>query len=359
MRVLHLPQSPSSQMSILVRALRDNGIEAQGIVRGNHPYASSEGIRDFRIRGRRKSVMHRLMQRTSWWAALAKGVRWADVVHWHFAWGTGFGDLDLRYISALKKAAIVEFWGSDIRIPEIASIGNPYFGALPDSDARYRVTQSISRMRQEKFARHGFSCLVPGPELLDYVQPDLFPRPFKSVAALFPSDFEPRYPDPLQTNPMVAHIPSNKKVKGTDAVLQAIEKLKKQYKFRFCLISEEKYDKALAMIRDCDIMLDQFIIGSYGMVSLEAMAFGKPVLCYLKDTVLPRLPGGFPVINANQDNLVEVLGSLLADGRRRNDVGRLGRAYIEKHHNAHTVAGNLAKIYQELMENRARNHGNR
>jgi hypothetical protein len=359
MRVLHLPDSPSSQMSILVRALREHGVEARGIVRGNHPYASAEGIRDYKIRGRRKNLVHRSMQRARWWVALIDGVRWADVIHWHFAWGMGYRDLDLKLISASGKAALVEFWGSDIRIQEIASIGNPYFNALPDSDARYRVSQSVSRMRQEKFARNGFSCLVPGPELLDYVQLDLYPSPYKSMAALFPSDFEPSYPDPKRPSLVIAHMPSNKTVKGTDAVLRAIEKLKTRHDFRFQLIHEESFDKALAMIRDCDIMLDQFIVGSYGMVSLEAMALGKPVLCYLKDPVLPRLPLDFPVINANQDNLADVLEELIVDGQRRNEVGRLSRAYIEKYHDANVIAGQLIEIYQDLLDNRVRLHGNR
>jgi len=359
MRVLHLPQSAASQISILVRALRLNGIEARGIVRGNSRYESSEGICDFQIRGRRKNLVHRLMQRASWWAALIAGVRWADVIHWHFAWGTGYRDLDLKLISALDKAAIVEFWGSDIRIPEIASKSNPYFSTIPDADAIYRVSLQESRMRQEKFARSGFSCLVPGPELLDYIQTDLFPRQYASVAALFPSEYIPSFPDPNHPRPVIAHMPSNKTVKGTDFVMSAIESLKTRYDFDFRLIHNVGQDKALNMIRDCDIMLDQFIVGSYGMVSLEAMALGKPVLCYLKAPILPRLPIDFPVVNANQENLADVLEEFIVDGQRRHDIGRLGRAYIEKYHDAHVIAGELIEIYQDLLDNRVGLHGNR
>lgn len=359
MRVLHLPQSAASQVSILVRALRENGVDAKGIVRGNHRYESSEGILDFGIRGRHANPMKGLMQRARWLAALLSSVRRADVIHWHFAWGTELLDLDLKLISSFKKAAIVEFWGSDVRIPEIASKHNPYYTNRSDADLNYGISYSASRRRQAKFAQHGFACLVPGPELPDYVQTDLFPHHYSSVAALFPSEFEPRYPDPSRSKPLIVHLPSNISKKGTDAVLGAIENLKSRHDFDFRLIHNVSRVEALKMMQECDILLDQFAIGSYGMVSLEAMAYGKPTICYLQDNVVARLPAGCPIVNANRDNLANVLEGLILDGSKRHEIGRLGRIYVEKHHNAHKVASDLARIYQELIAVQTRNHGNR
>jgi hypothetical protein len=47
MRVLHLPVNVASQTSITVRALRDIGVDAQGIVINNSAIQGSEGIRNF------------------------------------------------------------------------------------------------------------------------------------------------------------------------------------------------------------------------------------------------------------------------------------------------------------------------
>ena len=61
-------------------------------------------------------------------------------------------------------------------------------------------------------------------------------------------------------------------------------------------------------------------------------------------------PVDLPIVNANQDNLLEVLSALLENGEKRHQIGRLSRAYFEKYHDAHQIATQLQSIYQELME---------
>jgi hypothetical protein len=101
---------------------------------------------------------------------------------------------------------------------------------------------------------------------------------------------------------------------------------------------------------EADIFLDQFIIGYYGMAALEAMAYGKPVLCYVKPSVLKEEPPNLPIVNANPDNLVEMLEPLLQDGRLRLVLGKQGRAHVEKYHDAVKLAYQLVEIYQEVIQ---------
>lgn len=355
MRVLHLPHNIASQISITVRALRDIGIDARGLVLNNSPTQGNEGIETFEIVSRRRHPIRGIYQTLSWWYAVQSAVHWADVVHWHFGSRTLPGDLDLKHVAFLNKARIVEFWGSDIRIPKIAVDDNPYLAKLLlDANNDYAISYERSRTSQERFARYGFECLIPASELLAYVQQDLFPSPFKTEVRLIISEFDPKYPDPTRRRPVVVHMPSRLMAKGTPSVLRAIEQLKAQYDFEFKLIHGVPHPEALAMVRDCDIMLDQFVIGSFGMAAVEAMALGKPALCYIKPSLVSRLPPDLPIINANQDNLVEVLGSLLEDGQRRHEIGRQSRAYVEKYHDAHQIARQLVTIYQELIEKKQR-----
>lgn len=361
MRVLHLPYNIASQISITVRALRDIGIDARGLVLNNSPIQADKGIKIFEQASCRKHPIRGLKQKLSWWYAIGSSIHWADVVHWHFGSWTLYKGLDLKFIAFLGKARLVEFWGSDIRIPEIAVRDNPYLAKLlSDPNNDYHISYDGSRAIQEMFARYGFECLIPGPELLAYVQRDLFPSIFKTEAGLILSEFAPKYPDPTRSRRVVAHVPSRLMVKGTPSVLRAVEQLKAQYNFEFKLIHGVPHADALSMIRDCDIVLDQFVIGSFGTVALEAMALGKPVVCYIKPSLIPQLPSDCPIVNANQDNLVEVLGSLLEDGRRQHELGREGRAYVEKYHDAHQIARQLVTIYQELIEKNQRDrHGRR
>jgi len=245
----------------------------------------------------------------------------------------------------------VQFWGSDIRIPEIASTDNPYSAHMYKlaKDSYSLGSRKRSIRAQSMFARYGFECIIPSPELLPYVQQDLFPLVFRTEAGLILSEFHPKYPDTEQRRPVVAHMPSKPMVKGTQSVLHAIERLKIRYDFEFKLIHNVGHSEALAIVQDCDILLDQFVIGTIGLASLEAMAMGKPVLCYIKPSLVDKFPSDLPIVNANQENLAEVLEALLEDGQRRNRIGRLSRAYVEEYHDAHQLVRGLKTIYQKLL----------
>ena len=349
MRVLHLPVNIASQISVTVRALRDIGVDARGMVINSSLFQDDTGINKYKIVSRRKHPFRGIIQTLIWWKQVFMGLSWADVVHWHFSGLALPCELDLKYAALLNKARIVEFWGSDIRIPEIAADGNPYVSKLfSDPNNDYRISYQRSRNTQEKFARYGFECLIPGHELHAYVQRDLFPSPFRIEAGLILSKFNPKYPNPSRHRPVVVHIPSRLMAKGTPTVLHAIERLKIEYDFEFRLVHKVAHSEAHRIIQDCDILLDQFITGGFGVVALEDMAMGKPVICYIP-SLMKNLPSDFPIINANQDNLVEVLAVLLKDGHRRHQIGRHSRAYVEKYHDAHKNARDLVKIYEELI----------
>jgi hypothetical protein len=351
MHVLHLPSNLASQLSIMVRAQRAIGLDARGIIFNSQPLQTIEGIATF---VRTRSDGHSLagqIEKLRCWSMIVSSLAWADVIHWHSKEGALPLQMDLKLPAWLNKGRVVEFWGSEVRIPEIACADNPYLARLlAQTDGDYHLSYANSRLLQERFARYGFACLVPGPELGAYVQPDLFPRQYRVEAVLNLEDFSPSYPDPTRRKPVVMHAPSNLAVKGTEAVLRAIEHLKTQYDFEFRLLHRVPRAEALAQLRDCDIMLDQFVIGSFGTAALEAMALGKPAVCYLKPSVVAGLPPDAPFVNANQENLADVLGGLLANGERRHAIGCRSRAYVEAHHDARKVAVRLKGIYEELTE---------
>lgn len=353
MRVLLLPRNIASQISMIVRALRALGIEARGIARSNAIIHSGDGLEHFQVVSRLRHPLRGIMQTLRWWTKVRDAIQWADVVHWVFNSAILPFDLDLLYIAQQGKARLVEFMGSDIRIPEIATRDNPYLARLVTRGG-YGISARSSQATQRRFARHGFACLIPGPELGAYVQPDLFPIYYRTEVAFDLSELSPCYPDPSRRRPLIVHMPSNQAIKGTDYVLQAIEHLRGHYEFDFRLIHNVPRDKALQIVRESDIVLDQFIIGSFGSVTLEAMALGKPALCYLTPSVEAALPAECPIINANPDNLAEVLADLLADGPRRNDLGRRGRIYVEQHHEIRRVAQRLVQVYEELLHDTAR-----
>jgi glycosyltransferase involved in cell wall biosynthesis len=350
MKVLHLPSNIASQVSITVRALRDIGIDARGLVVNNLATQRDIGIETHLVRSASNGLLLRKWQKFIWWLKVIVAIQQTDIVHWHSGSSAFLKHYALSFAAKLNKARIVEFWGTDIRYHHDKMDDNPYFEKLlKDPNSDYHVSFEGSRKTQKKFSRYEFDCLTH-IGLLDYVETDLFPNPFQTRARLILAEFEPKYPVVTKHKPLIVHAPSRKMVKGTPSVLAAIEKLKNQYDFDFKLAHGVSHAEAIAMIQECDVMLDQFVLGSYGVAALEAMALGKPVVCYIKPSLIERLPSDFPIVNANQDNLVRVLGGLLEDGHQRHQIGKLSRIYVEKHHDAHKIARNLVKIYEEITK---------
>jgi hypothetical protein len=186
--------------------------------------------------------------------------------------------------------------------------------------------------------------------MLRYVQRDLFSRAYVVPQRILLSDYSLTYPDPGVTRPLIVHSSTAPAAKGTLAVLRAIERVKDKFDIEFRLIQRMPRTDALRLVQTADIYLEQFVLGDHGMAALEAMACGKPVLSYIKPSMIDQYPQDCPIVNANQDNLADILEPLVKDGHLRHEIGKRSREYVERHHDAVKLGKQLAAIYGELME---------
>lgn len=350
MRVLHLPTNVGSRSSHTVRALRSLGVETLGLVRRNLAVQSPEGLTVVGFVPKRYPVRWTLST-LQWIAYLVKFARWADIIHWYSGAFSLPRGLDLTIVKRFGKPGIVEWQGAEIRIPEVEFKDNPYYTAVFDQGYEYRETESLARSRwqQDRFRRAGFACLAP-IGMLQYVQRDIFPEVHVLPRRLVLADYPPVFPDAYVTKPVVVHTPTAPVAKGTAAVLRAVESLQAKCDFEFHLIHTMPRNQAVELMQKADILLDQFVLGDFGSASLEAMALGKPVVCYLKPSLASTYPGDLPIVNATQEELEDVLARLVQDGNLRHELGRRGRLYVEKYHDATQVVGKLKKIYEGLIE---------
>jgi glycosyltransferase involved in cell wall biosynthesis len=89
-----------------------------------------------------------------------------------------------------------------------------------------------------------------------------------------------------------------------------------------------------------DIVLEQFILGSWGASTLEAMSCGKPVLMfYNKNLILRAFGEEPPILNSfDEDEIYSNLIMLANDPEKRKDIGRKSREWIIKTHSPNIVA---------------------
>ncbi len=347
MKILQLPNNLASQMRVTVEAMRAVGLEVRGLT-GPSLIQNAAGLEILPQAAPGDSFLKRKTVGLHRAAIIMEAIAWADVVHWHYGTALPAG-ADLMAARLAGRKRFVEFWGSDIRDPEVEFADNPWFRQAWDSgeyECRDAESHDNSQRTQLRFSRHGAALLMVSPGMDDYVSRAFFPAPLKTAQRLLLAEYEPAVPCETTTRPLVIHAPSAPGAKGTKYILAAVEKLQAECDFDFRLVQGLPPLEAKELMSRCDIFVDQLIAGAYGLAAIEAMALGKPVVCFIKPSQLAHYPAHFPVINANPDTVEEVLRDLLRDGPRRGAVGEASRAWAEERHDARKVVAQIVEYYR-------------
>jgi glycosyltransferase involved in cell wall biosynthesis len=111
-----------------------------------------------------------------------------------------------------------------------------------------------------------------------------------------------------------------------------------------------------AILSACDVVVCVPWYEPFGIVPLEAMAVGRPVVGSdvggLKDTVVPGVTGE-RVPPRRPDELARVLAALLADPARRAAYGRAGVERVARLYRWEHVAVRTERVYEDVVAQRA------
>lgn len=333
MNVLHLPYGKG--ISTLAKALQEQGWNAQSCsFNPNNYYHDLADIPlDFNGSTNKENERNAFFQ---------EAMEQYDLFHFHFGETFYPDQRDLKILAKKGKKLIAHHRGSEVRKLSVArSFDNPYVKvkkSWPEEKINRRL-ESLS-----SYVKHAIVC---DDELLPYVKP-YYRNTYVVPRAIDSSQFTPSYPS-SDDKPVIVHAPSNKDLKGTTYVVDAINRLKKEgVDFQFIQIEDQPYEKALQLYQKATIVVDQLRVGSFANLSLEAMAMGKPVICYIREDLVKTYPPELPIVNANPDTIYQQLKMLLHYSERWESLGKRGRKYVEKHHSLEKVAKQLTAIYRKL-----------
>lgn len=239
-----------------------------------------------------------------------------DVFHFHYSSIIPFG-MDIPIWKIQKKKVIIHHHGSDIR-----NKGEP-------------------RM-YEKFAD---KIIVSTPDLLKWSPNAVWvPNPISIEDFSYVGNENKDKSEEIN----VIHASSNRAKKGTEYVIKAIDMLKTEgYKINLTLIEHMPNNKAIEYYKKADIVIDQLLIGWYGMFAMECMALGKPVCSYISEDMESYMPFN-PIINTSPENIVENLRILAENGSYRKEAGYKSRKYIKEMHDANKIAKKINNFYGEF-----------
>ena len=311
MKIAHWPQNIANHAWRLAEAQRKLGHEV--VVYGRKKADASYGYTsDIYIEGRLDPFhfnMDMLRRR--------KELNSFDVIHNH----GGIWKTQLAYYLVRKPKLFLEYHGTDAR----ESVGL-YHQRLAD----------------------GF--FYSTPDLKEKVPPE-------SIWLPHPIELHP-LPGPIDNKrPLFVHFVSTEK--GTsnfvDLFRQAFGRLDlvfaadgKEQRYaakeaELRVYTQVPQERVFSAMKQADVVLDRFNqYGIYGYVSVEAMAFGKPVMADINSVLYPKdCPVWYPS--------VEALRYLSQNEYARKFAGQLGRKYVGRVHEASIVAKKSIDAFEAVL----------
>ena len=324
MRVIHSPVNVAGGPGAISAGLQDLGVDSTLLVFNERPFERGFDV-NLRLRdtSRASSIPFNLPKQLR---ALAWALPQFDVFHFHAGLTLAPRRLTLPLLRARRKGIVFQSWGSDLRWRSASEV--PYLkgaGAV-----------IVGSYQTRRLAPRG-----PWPEY-DVVPPAIVLRDWE------PSPIEPG--DVLR----IAHAPSKRAVKGTEAVLAAVESLRARgAPVELDLIEGVPNREARLRYAAADVVVDQLRVGWYGMFAIESMALAKPVVVHLDADAAAETEEAFglelPLVRADEGSLEDVLAGLVEVREQLPELGGRSREYVVRVH-AHTaVARRVLEIYERVI----------
>ncbi len=323
-RALHSPVNVAGGPGAISEGLRELGVESTLLVFNERPFERGFDVNlELRDTSRLRSVPANLPKQLR---ALAWALERFDVFHFHAGLTLAPRRITLPLLRAKHKGIVFQSWGSDLRGRNASEVG---------------YLQRAGAVIVGSYLTRRLAPRGPWPEY-DVVPP-----------AIVLPDWEPAPAEPGGVV-RVAHAPSKRAVKGTEAVIAAVEALRARgAPIELDLIEGVPNREARLRYAAADVIVDQLKIGWYGMFAIESMALAKPVVVHLDEEAAAETEEAFglelPLVRADEGNLEDVLAGLLEVRETLHELGRRSREYVERVHAHTSVARRVLEIYERVM----------
>ncbi|WP_313023489.1 hypothetical protein [Mobilicoccus sp.] len=232
--------------------------------------------------------------------------------------------------------------GSDVRDPR------QHAERLPESyyrlDAAWSEELGAVATRNRRTAKEaGVPVFVSTPDLLLEDMPSTW-LPVVVDVERFAAEAPPFATPEARRRPRVLHLPSRRvpPIKGTDLVDPVLRRLAEAGRVEYVSPAGVAPEEVPALVRSCDVVVEQVRSGYYGANAVEGLAAGRVVLGSLADDVAALMPEAPPMRRVPHDGLADVLESVLDDPDGAADLAARGPGFARRWHDGRASAGVLA-----------------
>ncbi|MGC9114375.1 MAG: hypothetical protein ACP5IG_04845 [Candidatus Micrarchaeia archaeon] len=250
--------------------------------------------------------------------------------------------LETHLLHIASKKLVVMGYGGDVVMPSKSK-------GPKDYEKRWRYHYDVDEKkiasRVNHFCSYADYIIVCG-DMVDFV-----PRidACFSYLTIDLNEIKPIYPKPHK--PLyVVHASNHRQLKGTDLIIKEISKLSPS-DFKFEIVENKLNKDAFIIYSKADIIVEQMILGYYGLFAIEAMALGKPVMTMMRKDLYKyygREWADCPIIPITRNNLHVKLKKLASKPELINRLGKLSRKYVEKYHSYEYIGKRFDEIYSTL-----------
>jgi hypothetical protein len=251
--------------------------------------------------------------------------------------------LELWIFKLFGKNIVMHFVGSDIRSPQYLINKDKYLEEL-DAVKSIRLSEDWQLRLINQAIRYSNTIIVSTPDLLKIVPTaKYYPVVIdydKFIDEINKAENESRNNQYI----CISHVPSNTKLKGTNRIINILDEFKRNPELKLVLPSitnnqqEKIYSvsryKLIEIMKNSDILIDQMVIGWYGLQSIEALMAGCKVICYIEEDLKLYLQEGCPIISANINQLKDTISLILnkKDNLDKNKQIVVNRNWVKRYH---------------------------
>ncbi|MEP7028744.1 MAG: hypothetical protein ABI960_09140, partial [Candidatus Eisenbacteria bacterium] len=229
-----------------------------------------------------------------------------DVFHFHF--GTSFLPrlLDVPLLKAMGKTVVFHFHGCEVRNKAwmrshhaLAACTECDPFCRPDRQRRL-LAEAARHADRVYYSTKDLAESVPGGvELPLAIEADRWEAAGRATVL---SDPERR--DGVNGPVVIAHTQTTTPlIKGTPHVEAAVDLLRAEFpRLEYRRIEKLPWAQMPAAIAQCDVLVDQLFMGWYGLLAIEGMCVGKPVVCYLRPEFAAEVPD-CPLVSATPSSV--------------------------------------------------------